>query len=95
MPTYVRRNGVFVDKKTGEPMKLPKWQHNTFPTPQLIKQMPDYQSPIDGKAITSRTARKEDLKRNGCVPYEPSLSPTKGKVRNPRYATQGRRLTES
>ena len=93
MPVYVRRDGVFVDKKTGERMVLP--EHDTFPTPQLIKPMPDYQSPIDGRPITSRTARKEDLKRNGCVPYEPSLSPTKGKVRKQRYATEGRVLAEN
>ena len=29
-----------------------------------------YDSPIDGRPITSKAARIEDLKRNGCRPYE-------------------------
>jgi hypothetical protein len=29
-----------------------------------------YQSPIDGRAITTKQARVEDLKRNGCRPWE-------------------------
>lgn len=32
-----------------------------------------YDSPIDGKAITSKHARIEDLKRNGCVEYDPGM----------------------
>lgn len=29
-----------------------------------------YESPIDGRVINSRVQRAEDLKRNGCRPYE-------------------------
>lgn len=29
-----------------------------------------YNSPIDGRAITTKQARIEDLRRNGCRPYE-------------------------
>ena len=29
-----------------------------------------YQSPIDGKAITTKQARIEDMRRNGCRPWE-------------------------
>jgi len=32
-----------------------------------------YDSPIDGRAITSAQARREDLARNDCVPYDPEL----------------------
>lgn len=32
-----------------------------------------YISPASGKLITSKKQRKEDMKRNGCVDYEPSL----------------------
>lgn len=35
--------------------------------------IPAYQSPIDGRWINSRVQRREDLRRNGCVEYEPSL----------------------
>lgn len=30
-----------------------------------------YDSPIDGRPITSWQQRHEDLKRNGCTPYDP------------------------
>jgi hypothetical protein len=32
-----------------------------------------YDSPIDGRPITSRQARLEDLKRSGCVEYDPGM----------------------
>ena len=32
-----------------------------------------YESPIDGKVITTRQQRQEDLKRNDCVPYDPEM----------------------
>ena len=33
----------------------------------------DYESPIDGRPITSKRKRLDDMERNGCVEYEPSL----------------------
>ena len=32
-----------------------------------------YDSPIDGRAITSRQQRIEDMKRNDCVEYDPCM----------------------
>lgn len=32
-----------------------------------------YESPIDGKPITSMAARKEDMKRAGCIEYDPEM----------------------
>ena len=32
-----------------------------------------YDSPIDGRPITSKQARIEDLKRTGCIPYEEGM----------------------
>ena len=32
-----------------------------------------YESPIDGRVITSMAARKEDLKRSGCIEYDPEM----------------------
>lgn len=81
MPTYVRRNGVLVDKETG----LPSPGDGSISTPFIMKPMPAYRSPVDGRVISSRQERKDDLKRNNCVEYEPSLSPTKGKFRNPDF----------
>jgi len=32
-----------------------------------------YDSPIDGTPITSRYARAEDMKRHGCIEYDPEM----------------------
>ena len=41
--------------------------------PLMVKACADvrYDSPIDGRPITSWQARQEDLKRNNCVEYDP------------------------
>jgi hypothetical protein len=41
--------------------------------PILVAAQPEcrYDSPIDGRPITTHHARQEDLKRNGCIPYDP------------------------
>lgn len=43
--------------------------------PLLVKSASDvcYDSPIDGRPITSWQARQEDLKRNGCREYDPGM----------------------
>jgi hypothetical protein len=43
--------------------------------PSAVKVAQDvcYDSPIDGKPVTSWAQREEDLKRNGCVPYDPGM----------------------
>lgn len=65
MPTYVFRDGQFVDKRTGERMPMP--ERGEICAPQLMPDVPAYASPIDGTMITSRSQRREDLKRNNCV----------------------------
>lgn len=32
-----------------------------------------YQSPIDGRPITTKAAREEDLARSECLPYDPGM----------------------
>ncbi len=43
--------------------------------PTLVKVAADicFDSPIDGRPITSHDAWREDLKRNDCVPYDPEM----------------------
>jgi hypothetical protein len=43
--------------------------------PIFVKAAQDvcYDSPIDGRAVTSWDAHREDLKRNGCIPYDPEM----------------------
>ena len=46
-----------------------------YTPPVLVKVAADvcYDSPIDGRPITSHDAWKEDLKRNDCVAYDPEM----------------------
>lgn len=43
--------------------------------PMLVMAAPDvhYDSPIDGRPITSRKARADDLARSDCIPYDPGM----------------------
>jgi len=45
-------------------------EEKEFVSPHVIHDMEPYQSPIDGRVISGRAARREDLKRSGCVPWE-------------------------
>jgi hypothetical protein len=40
--------------------------------PMVVPDTPEYTSPIDGRLISGRVQRREDLKRNDCVEYEPT-----------------------
>ena len=46
-----------------------------FTPPVMVKASADvrYDSPIDGRPITSHAARQEDLKRHDCIPYDPEI----------------------
>lgn len=46
-----------------------------FTAPIMVKASQDvcYDSPVDGRHITSHAARQEDLKRNGCIEYDPEM----------------------
>lgn len=70
-----------------------------FTAPMVMRDIPDYRSPIDGKVIGSRSTRREDLKKNGCVEWEPGIGKgpykrTPGEVHNPKYMHGGLRLSE-
>lgn len=49
-----------------DPRKPPKYGESAM----VFGDITPYDSPIDGRAINGRNARKEDFKRNGCRPYE-------------------------
>lgn len=83
---YVKRDGRWVNRSTGEPMLTDEQRRGPIAVPTIISDIPEYASPIDGRMITTRSERRDDLKRNNCYEYEPSLSPTKGKIRNKAFA---------
>ena len=66
---YVFRAGAWRDPRTGAPMDLPAGDEACAPVVQ--SDIAEYRSPIDGRPITSRAQRREDLRRNGCVEADP------------------------
>lgn len=94
MATYKWTNGNWVDKSTGEPIHLP--YEGQVVCPIVQSDIPEYRSPIDGKLISSRSTRREDLKKNGCVEWEPSLSKRSGGLGNAKFAAKhGMPLSEA
>ena len=87
MATYVydRESGQMVDKATGEPMLTEQERAQPLQTPRTFGDLPGYQSPIDGRWIEGRRARKYDLESNGCVDGN-DLSPGPRKLKNQRFA---------
>jgi len=81
---YVWRGGRFVDPVTGEPMHVPD---GPPAAPRLMRDIPEYRSPIDGKLITSRSQRREDLRANDCIEGEP---PRHKVFRSKRFADANR-----
>ena len=83
----------FEDKRTGEPMQVK--DRNAICKPYVQSDIPEYRSPIDGKLIGSRSTRREDLKKNDCVPWEPLSDRPRG-IGNPRFAAKhGLKLDEA
>jgi hypothetical protein len=88
MTVYVKRAGEWVDKRTGAPMVTEEQRNAPIALPFVLGDIPEYTSPIDGNVITSRSQRREDLKRNNCVDARDFPSPTQGKIRNQAFAAK-------
>lgn len=88
--TYRFRNGRLVDRDG-----LPMLSHNELAhdesqirAPMVMRDIPEYASPIDGRMITTRSERREDLIRNNCVEVDPPRRPRGFK--NERFAAKRR-----
>ena len=82
--TFVFRDGQFVSKQPGEPMPV---KAGSICAPRIISDIPEYRSPIDGKMITSRSHRRDDLARNGCIEWEPGIG-KKAEFTNKKFAAK-------
>lgn len=58
------------DSKTGELVEVPWDSVQSAMAPAVFGDLPGYQSPVTGLWVEGRRARREDLKRTGCRPYE-------------------------
>lgn len=80
MTVYVWRDGKLVDKATGALMVA---EYGPVTLPMMYGDLPAYTSPIDGRLIEGRRARRYDLESNNCV--EAGDRPTK-RLKNERFA---------
>mgnify|MGYP001615457193 CR=1 FL=1 len=94
MPSYVYdpQTGVLVDKGSYYAKKFGEIQAkvSSLPMPYVRGDLPTYISPVTGKPIEGRAARREDLARSGCREVDPSEKP-KGGYTNYEFC-QKRRL---
>lgn len=79
-----------------------RWSHHTqpandkraeIPAPQIMRDINEYQSPVTGEWITSRTERNADCKKHDAIPWEPGIGKksgaknrTPGLYKNPKFA---------
>lgn len=83
MTTFVWKDGAFRDKRTDEVMAIP--ERIEICMPRIQSDIPEYRSPVgDHKLISSRSARREDLKRHDCVEVPPRDKPRE--LKNPNFA---------
>lgn len=91
MTVYVWKGDGFYDKKTGERMQVK--DENAICKPYVCSDIEEYRSPVTGLPITSRSHRREDLKRHDC--YEMDPPKRKRGFGNPRFAAKhGKPLCE-
>ena len=59
-----------------------------FTAPVMVIAKPDicYDSPVDGRVITTHAARQDDLKRHNCVEYDPEMHKDAARHREERQA---------
>lgn len=88
MPKYVLRDGRLVDKDTGLPMLNQEERARPLQTPASYSDLPGYRSPIDGRWIEGRRARKYDLEKNNCVDANDLPRKTNGTLRNAKFAAK-------
>ncbi len=77
-------DGTWLDKATGEPMRAPE----RICSPVVVKDV-TYKSPLSGKEITSRSQRREEMKRHNVREVDPGeFTPT---YNSKKRADQARR----
>lgn len=81
---YDAERGEMVDKATREPMLTAEERARPIQTPYAVGDIAGYESPIDGRWIDGRRARRYDLESNNCI--EGGDIKPKGKLRNAKFA---------
>jgi len=74
-----------VDKDTGAPM-LSEAEKSRKPGLPILMGFKPYACPITGKEIRTLSQHNENLKKHDCVEAAELPSPTRGEIRNERFA---------
>lgn len=82
---YDRDRGAMVDKDTGLPMLNQSERARPLQTPRVFGDLPGYRSPIDGKWVDGRRARRYDMESNNCVDANDFGAGQRG-LKNERFA---------
>ncbi len=69
-----------------EGVLVPKQETRRIEGPYVVPDIPDYVSPMGSGLITSRSKRREDLKRHGCREVDPGEF--KPEYNNERFAAK-------
>ena len=64
------RTRYIQNPETGELILAHEYRAPHRPTHYVMPDLPDYESPIDGRVVHGRAGRREDLRRSGSRPYE-------------------------
>ena len=56
--------------------------------PAVFGDLPDYESPVDGRVVHGRAGRRYDLERTGCRPYEGREAESREAARQRAYEEQ-------
>lgn len=83
MTRYVWRDGDWYDRD-GFPLLNQAERSGPICAPMVMRDIPEYASPVTGQPITSRSHRREDLKRHDCIEVDPPRKPRGFK--NARFA---------
>lgn len=70
------RNAIFrriADRDDNLPLCCNQPVSRCLEAPAVRPDIPAYESPATGRIITSRTERRDDLARSGCIEWEPGI----------------------
>lgn len=76
MTVYVWRGDRFVEREHAPPPEMPK--KGGLPTPYIAGDIKPYRSPLGNWEVTSRSQRREELKRHNLREVDPSERPKDG-----------------
>lgn len=72
-----------------------EYQEPEVESHMIVGDIPDYQSPVDGRIVSGRKQRREDLKRHGCVEYDPEIRKDSERIRKENDARFERQMSEN